>query len=742
MTPNATSEPVTLGPTFKILKILRSFPKGTSAGPSGLSVQHLLDAASIPLHTSIGDSLKGIVNLMASGKVPKPVATFLAGGRLIALNKGKEGNPPDVRPIAVGETLRRLTGKCICAILRDKISLFFQPSQFGVACKAGVEKIVHSLRRCIDENWLSGDFVVFKVDMSNAFNMVSRQAVLDECATFFPELLPWVSWCYGSHTSLWHPMGQISSQSGVQQGDPLGPMLFALVLHKLVTSIDADDDCLQLLLEAWYLDDGVLAGERSAVIRALHLIEELGPHLGLYINFSKCELFSRSGNSLFPPVVKSSLLPNLDILGAPIGDFVHCSRFIAEKCAMPKILLKALVDVSTVDLHVAFSLLRMCGSYCKLVHLARATPPSHCADYLKLFDEEVRLCFTSCIAVDVPDPNWQQAQLSQSFGGLGFRSLALHCSAAFIASLASSGFGSADNIHMLQAVTRFNTQVPPDESITAEEVLVNLPPQRALSKKLDMHVFQSLLSSSSPVNKARILSVSAPHAGSWISVIPSTGLDLHLNSAECQVALRWWLGLDTSGGSLCPHCPDIALDPLGHHAASCRHGGDVVARHNHLRDIFANFCRQAHLSVRVEVGYGLARDHVNSRPADVLVQGWDRGKPAAFDVTVASPLTPVTLNNASTSVGAAAYAAEQRKHVANDTRCQELGWTCIPLAVETYGNWGKEAQSVFSRLASLLAIGQAIPKPKMLGDIYGHLNMSLVRSVARAIMGRENVRIG
>lgn len=29
-------------------------------------------------------------------------------------------------------------------------------------------------------------------------------------------------------------MGQVSSQSGVQQGDPLGPMLFALVLHKLV----------------------------------------------------------------------------------------------------------------------------------------------------------------------------------------------------------------------------------------------------------------------------------------------------------------------------------------------------------------------------------------------------------------------------------------------------------------------------------------------------------------------------
>ena len=158
----------------------------------------------------------------------------------------------------------------------------------------------------------------------------------------------------------------------------------------------------------------------------------------------------------------------------------------------------------------------------------------------------------------------------------------------------------------------------------------------------------------------------------------------------------------------------------------------MVARHNRLRDIFANFCRRAHLSVQVKVGYGLARDHINSRPADILVQGWNRGKPAAFDVTV--------LNNASASVGAAAYAAECRKHAANDTRCQELGWLCIPLAVETYGNWGKEAQSVFSRLASLLSISQAIPKPKMLSELYSRLNMSLVRSVARAIMGREAVQ--
>ena len=113
----------------------------------------------------------------------------------------------------------------------------------------------------------------------------------------------------------------------------------------------------------------------------------------------------------------------------------------------------------------------------------------------------------------------------------------------------------------------------------------------------------------------------------------------------------------------------------------------------------------------------------------MLIAGWDRGKPAAFDVTVASPLCPAILTDSSRMSGAESATAETRKILTNGPKCQELGWTCIPLAVETFCNWGKEAHLTFSRLASHLSISLSSPKPCVLADIYSRLNTTLVKSI-------------
>ena len=395
--------------------------------------------------------------------------------------------------------------------------------------------------------------------------------------------------------------------------------------------------------------------------------------------------------------------------------------------------------VAVIDPQVAFTLLRVCGSFCRLAHIARSTPPSLSSDPLQIFDMAVKECFATCSALDLTEHAWQQAQLGLRYGGLGLRSLALHACAAYIASISSSGFADVDNQHLKYTVSTFNGLVSTQDTILIGSTVDSPIPQKALSFKIDTEQFRALLDSSSPANKGRLLSASASHASSWLSVVPSVELGLHLDPHEFCVGIRWWLGLDISRGLSCSLCPNTALDLLGHHAVTCKKGGDVVTRHNQLRDVFVDFCHQAHLGVHVEVGSNLTPDGSRSRPADVLVRDWITGRFAVFDFTVSSPLSVASLNQTCITSGFAALSAETRKHKANDPKCSELGWVCVPLAVETYGNWGKEARDTFSRLATRLAIGSPRSKSSCVYEVYSKLNLTLTRSIVRAIMVRTLV---
>ncbi|KAD4385977.1 hypothetical protein E3N88_26146 [Mikania micrantha] len=167
--------------------------------------------------------------------------------------------------------------------------------QFGVGVPSGAEAVLHSANRFLNEFHTDGSLAMLTVDFSNAFNLVSRTSLLHEVRTRCPSISLWVDFLYGQPARLYVGNDHIWSTTGVQQGDPLGPLPFALVLHPLVHRIKVG--C-ALSFHAWYLDDGTIIGDAKEVAKALDIIRAEGPVLGLELNIKKTEVFWPSCNGV------------------------------------------------------------------------------------------------------------------------------------------------------------------------------------------------------------------------------------------------------------------------------------------------------------------------------------------------------------------------------------------------------------------------------------------------------------
>ena len=196
-----------------VARCLRAFPAETAPGPSGLRVQHLRDACFAGGTDNFVAQLTAVVELLAQGRAPAAVAPVLAGASLVALPKPAGG----VRPIAVGELLRRLTGKCLMATVKDEAWSFFWPAQVGVAVKGGAEKAVHAVRAWSYRHAGSTHKAILKLDLRNAFNCVSREEVLRQATAHFPSLARWATWCYRQPSRLQFGERALESSAGVQQ---------------------------------------------------------------------------------------------------------------------------------------------------------------------------------------------------------------------------------------------------------------------------------------------------------------------------------------------------------------------------------------------------------------------------------------------------------------------------------------------------------------------------------------------
>lgn len=87
---------------------------------------------------------------------------------------------------------------------------------------------------------------------------------------------------------------RIPSSTGVQQRDPLGPLLFSLSLYKLLEGFSCNCHWL------WYLNDGTIIGNQAEVAKFYNYILTKGTQFGLYLNPKKGEVYWPSGGQSFP----------------------------------------------------------------------------------------------------------------------------------------------------------------------------------------------------------------------------------------------------------------------------------------------------------------------------------------------------------------------------------------------------------------------------------------------------------
>ena len=707
---NYSHVPPAFNESFKVdesdvIRAIKSFPPGSAGGPDKLTPQVLKDLTSKATGergTSLVRRLVAFVNMVAGGTVPEAIRPWFFGANLFSLAK-KDGG---VRPIAVGNTLRRLVSKCAGYAIKSARQERYGHKQLGYGVPKGAEAAAHAVRRLIQED-NPPDRVLVKIDFKNAFNMIDRNALLTTVHNHFQPIYNYTRAAYGSESLLFFEKFRIPSRVGVQQGDPEGPPLFSDVLQDLV-------DELLSKLNTWYLDDGNLSDSAEVVLRDLERIMAAASQLGLEVNPSKCELVFLGepnpdlANSILGqfnnicPGIQVTRTEDLVILGAPVG--IQATRqLLTEKDADVQ---RVCETVGKLDSHHAYYLLKNCLSIPKLLYFLRTAPCFREEGLLEQYDDTIINALSGICNVRFSEASAKQCFLPAALGGLGIQSAKTIALPAFLASTCGT-LALQDDISQneFQPDTVLDEATQLWSSVTNVDAPTHSGRQKDWSRPLHQLQHQDLISSSSTFDKRRIASFSSAIGSAWIHAVPCSNLGLKLTNQQTRVAIATRLGAELCQPHTC--ICGTRVDKLGLHGLSCKRSAGRFARHNMINTTIKNCMGTLNLPAVLEPP-GLSRSD-GKRPDGLTLVPWERGMSLIWDATVVDALAPSRLAGINFRAGDAAGDAEIRK----EAKYQDLvraGYMFQPVAFETQGCCGESTSRFLKMLGKKIEAATFDPR--------------------------------
>jgi hypothetical protein len=740
--------------------------RGAAAGPSGLTYEHL--TAAFKYSEECRDAGRGIINLILSGQLPRHRS--LLDSSLIGLQKPDSG----VRPIAIGEVWFRLAGLCALEACAD-VGRSLAPLQLAVGVPGGAEAVAHAVKAAMAAD---PGACLLTVDVANAFNSVDRNAVLAAVKQRVPCLLPYVQWAYGAATDL-HVVGApegtlpVKSSTGVRQGDPMGPFLFALALQPALehTAEDATQQAPGAVVVS-FADDVSMVARPVGLRAAFEAFTVDAAVVGLGVQPLKCAI---SGG---PPEAAARLAAELGvrhrpegvtICGAPVGSDEYVAGVLHERAAgiiarVEKLRRLPLAKQSQwVLLHRSLSL--------QMVHLMRTTPWQQLEPSIRAVEDAI--CSAASALFQVPaeavNQAHEQMRLPLRHAGFGLRRVQpIEADAARLAGAARAQAAVQDGpeaCHPFSGATRqplldvwhgvfdFGAEehgwAPSARELPAQFVLDELPyMQQVISRQCGDAAGAAFLASFDLATDegmrgaARVRSAASGTSAAWLTAVPTVPT-LRLTDSDFVMAGRHRLGLGVPAPVGSPPCVCGAADSSkADHALSCRlNAGYNTMRHDSGYKAWCRIIRRAGCKTAVEPLYNRYVPGAGLKRADIECV-WPRSEHITMlDCVITHPAAASYVRRASRTSGAAAEQQEDNKIREHADFSQSDAYEFVPLAMESYGRLGLKASRFLSALGDEAARNGRVSKARFVRNARQELGCALCRGNNRAYH-RTMQRIG